>query len=148
METQTENIAQVDNGEMFRAILDATLTSMGEMLGQMAAWAEPYFPLGAIEAVWLQALLAVVIFTVCMHYRRDLTHLGTLLRRADSELATQDITAPAAPIEHREAAATGHRVSEVSLNFTGTLVGGYALMSVGVGLMNVCAWVFVAIGGW
>ncbi len=144
METQTENIAQVDNSEMFRAILDATLTSMGEMLGQMAAWAEPYFPLGAIEVIWLQAMLAGALIYVCMYGRRNLTHLGTLMKRADSGDATGD---GAAIIGQRKPSTVANLVGELSLNLAGTLAGGYALISAFIGVLNIYSWMFLAIGG-
>lgn len=145
MKTQTENIPQMEDRELFRTILDASFTSMGEMLGQMAAWAEPYFPLGAaVEAVWLQATLVGVLVAACMYYRRDFTYPGTLLRRADSEAAATDATAA---IGHRKATAVAHRAGELSLNVAGTLAGSYALASAFIGILNIYAWIFLGIGG-
>lgn len=144
MRTQKESMAQMDNGELFRTILDASFTSMGEMLGELAEWAEPYFPLGAVEAVWLQATLVGVLVAACMYYRRAFTHPGTLLGRADSEAAATDATAA---IGHRKATAVAHRAGELSLNVAGTLAGSYALVSAFVGILNIYAWIFLAIGG-
>lgn len=149
VETQTQNMARMDDGELFRTIMDASFTSLADIIGQIAAWAEPYFPLGALETVWLQVLLSGALVYVCIYGRRNLTHFGTFLRRSDSEAAATEVT-PAkatAAVGHRKASTAANRAGELSVNLAGTFIGCYALISAFIGILNIYAWVLLAISG-
>lgn len=130
--------------ELVGGSVDAAFTSLGQMFAEIGARTEPYFPLAALEAVWLQALVVFALVVACFGYRRNLVRLGTLLRRTGSEAATPGISWPSG---QQEISGAGSSVREIGLNLTGTVIVCYLAVSACVGVVNLYAWMFLAIGG-
>lgn len=145
MNTDSANIAQMDNGELFRAAVDASFTSMGLLIGEMAALAEPYFPLGVLDAIWLQALVILACGTVGITLA---AMNGESSEHARADVTGGDDTPAEAPLSATaEHPGVGGGAGRLGLSLLRNTVSAYFLLTMSVGIASLGSAALTAIGG-